>query len=518
MTEYDAAPSRPTVVRKFWLIPLIVLIILALGLGSYFAYTAYLEEKFILSSQSSSQSASVSQSQAEYLAQKAVVEVTTIYPGISVDGLDIGGKTAAEALAVIQARQKTQTDSVALVLRLGEKSWTISAADIGLTDDAAAIVEQAAQIARTSSLATPEEQIVDRFNQIEALKTSPVSLTVTEKYDSQLLAAKVQEIADSLTFEPQPAKARSFNLNTRKFNIAERKAGRQINAQAAVDSLANLLNSGTFTGTVDLQATETFSGMTAAELRKDLGLVSQATTQAPKYDPARDNNIRLVCKILNGHVVQPGETFSYNAAVGRRTTSRGFQEAGVIDDGVLTKSIGGGICQPNTTLFQAVMKADFPVVERHPHSWPSTYTTVGLDATVSWGGPDFKFENNSEYPVAIVASYSKPNLTFRVYGRTLADGVKITLKAVHNGYIQEKAPIIKLNKSLKPGSKVEIRAPHTGQRATAYKVYTKNGKVIKTVVAFKSYYRPIQGIYEVGPDPTPKPTAKPTAAPADPAA
>lgn len=512
MTEYDAAPARSSLNRKFWLVPLIILIVLALGFGSYFAYTAYLDDQYITSSQSAAVSQSQSKSQAEFLAKKEVVDAATIYPGITVDGIDLGGKTPAEALAAVQAQQKTLVDSVNLVLRLGDKSWTLSAADINLTDDSAAIVEQAAQIARTSTQATPEEQIIDRFSQIEALKTNPVSLTVTKTYDSQLLAAKVQEIADSLTIEPQPAKATKFNLSTRKFNIVERKAGRQINTQAAIDSLTSLLNGGNYTGTVDIQATQTFIGLTAAELGKNLTLVSKATTQAPKYDPARDNNIRLVCKILTGHIVQPGETFSYNAAVGRRTTARGFKEAGVIDDGVLTKSIGGGICQPNTTLFQAVMKADFPIMERHPHSWPSTYTTVGLDATVSWGGPDFKFKNNSEYPVAIVASYSKPNLTFRIYGRALSDGLKITLKAVHNGYIQEKDPIIKLNRSLKPGTKVEIRAPHTGQRATAYKVYSKNGKVIKTVLAFKSYYRPIQGIYEVGPNPTPapKPTAKPT--------
>lgn len=506
MTEYEASPATLTPTRKFWLVPLIMLIVLALGVGSYFGLTSYQKDQAI----QASQRASESQVQAEYLAKKAVVDVATIYPGISIDGIDVGGKTLAEATSLVHAQQQAQADGINLVLRLDDQTYPLTAADLALADDAAAIVQQAWDYARTSTLGTEEEQVLERYGKIQALQTAPIALAVTETYDSQILAAKVEAIAASLLIEAKPAKAKDFNLSTRKFIISEQKPGREIDAQAAMTDLTTLLGTGQLTGTIDLKATATSAGLSAADLSKSLTLVSQATTYAPKYDPARDNNIRMVCKILTGHVVQPGETFSYNQSVGRRTTARGFQEAGVIDDGVLTKSIGGGICQPNTTLCQAVLKADFPVIERHPHSWPSTYTEVGLDATVSWGGTDFKFKNNSEYPVAIVASYNKPNLTFRIYGRPLAKGVKITLKSVHNGYIKEKDPITTLNKSLAPGSRVEIRAPHTGQRATAYKVYTKNGKVIKQVVAFKSYYRPIQGLYEVGPNPTPKPTKKPT--------
>jgi vancomycin resistance protein YoaR len=250
---------------------------------------------------------------------------------------------------------------------------------------------------------------------------------------------------------------------------------------------------------VELKSTRTYTGRTASELGKYLKLVSQATTYSYQYDPNRDKNMRLICKYISGTVVQPGGTFSYNRTSGERTAARGFLKANMIKDGRLVKVYGGGACQPNSTLFQAVLKADLPVIERSPHSWPSAYTQPGLDATTVYGYVDMKFRNNTDYPVAVVATYQKPTLTMKIYGRPIANGVTIQLKSVHNGYIPVAAPIYRLNTSLAPGARILYRQAHVGQRASAYKVYYKNGKIIRSVLAFRSYYPPIRGIYEVGP-------------------
>ncbi|MCJ7796808.1 MAG: VanW family protein [Thermoleophilia bacterium] len=132
---------------------------------------------------------------------------------------------------------------------------------------------------------------------------------------------------------------------------------------------------------------------------EQLGLrreIASFTTYFSAGNAARVNNIRQVASILDGTIVRPGETFSFNQSVGPRTKAAGFDEAPVIRDGVLTPGVGGGICQVSTTLFNAAFFAGLPVVERRPHSFFIDHYPVGRDATVSYGAVDLKFRNDSD--------------------------------------------------------------------------------------------------------------------------
>lgn len=131
--------------------------------------------------------------------------------------------------------------------------------------------------------------------------------------------------------------------------------------------------------------------------------VSSFTTYFNASSTARAGNIRQVAKLLDGTIVHPGETFSFNESVGPRTKAAGFDEAPVIVGGVLTPGVGGGICQVSTTLFNAVFFAGLPVVERKPHSFYIDHYPLGRDATVSYGTVDFKFRNDSDRPLLISA-------------------------------------------------------------------------------------------------------------------
>ncbi|MHB8868433.1 MAG: VanW family protein [Thermoleophilia bacterium] len=124
--------------------------------------------------------------------------------------------------------------------------------------------------------------------------------------------------------------------------------------------------------------------------------IASFTTFFSPSSGARVHNIQQVAAILDGRVIRPGESFSFNTAVGPRTQAAGFDEAPVIRDGVLTPGVGGGICQVSTTLFNAVFFAGLPVVERKPHSFYIDHYPMGRDATVSYGSVDFKFRNDSE--------------------------------------------------------------------------------------------------------------------------
>lgn len=118
--------------------------------------------------------------------------------------------------------------------------------------------------------------------------------------------------------------------------------------------------------------------------------------------PARNNNLRVACKAINGTVIYPGEVFSFNGVVGKRTTAKGYKAAPIYQGpNVVTDGIGGGVCQVASTVFNTALLANFEIVERHQHSQRVHYGKLGRDATVYWGSQDFKFRNSSEYPIKI---------------------------------------------------------------------------------------------------------------------
>ncbi|WP_209977356.1 VanW family protein [Paenibacillus eucommiae] len=115
----------------------------------------------------------------------------------------------------------------------------------------------------------------------------------------------------------------------------------------------------------------------------------------------RAHNIALSAKAINNYVVFPGEIFSFNQVVGMRTKEKGYQQAPIIVSGELSEGIGGGICQVSSTLFNAIDRAGLRIVQRYSHSRNVPYVLPGRDATVSWGGPDFSFQNQYNQPVLI---------------------------------------------------------------------------------------------------------------------
>lgn len=143
----------------------------------------------------------------------------------------------------------------------------------------------------------------------------------------------------------------------------------------------------------------------------DQGLISQVrkkvigsyTTYFNSGNKNRSHNIMLASRAINNYVVLPGEVFSFNKVVGKRTKEKGYLQAPVIVRGELSEGIGGGICQVSSTLFNAVDKAGLHVIKRYSHSRDVAYVPPGRDATVSWYGPDFVFQNKYAYPIMIRA-------------------------------------------------------------------------------------------------------------------
>ena len=117
----------------------------------------------------------------------------------------------------------------------------------------------------------------------------------------------------------------------------------------------------------------------------------------------RNTNLTLACAAINGYILNPGENFDFNTVVGQRTSAKGYKQADAYSSGETVKTLGGGICQVSSTLYYCTLVADLQIINRSPHSYVSSYMPMGMDATVSWGGPHFTFKNNTNYPIRIEA-------------------------------------------------------------------------------------------------------------------
>ena len=133
-------------------------------------------------------------------------------------------------------------------------------------------------------------------------------------------------------------------------------------------------------------------------------------------DENRNTNLRLACAAINGKVLAAGEKFDFNTVVGKRTAEAGYKSADAYDGGQTVKTLGGGICQISSTLYYCTLIADLEIIDRSPHSYVSSYMPMGMDATVSWGGPHFSFKNNTNYPIRIEAEVSDGYVKIKLIG------------------------------------------------------------------------------------------------------
>ena len=228
-------------------------------------------------------------------------------------------------------------------------------------------------------------------------------------------------------------------------------------------------------------------------------LLSQFSTSFTSSGYNRSNNIILSSAKLNGLVLMPGEEFSYNQAVGQRTRAAGFRKAGAYSNGKVVQEVGGGICQVSSTLYNAVLYANLEIVERTNHYFNPGYVKAGLDATVSWGGPDFRFRNNRNYPIRIVTDTSGKKLKVYIYGLKTDDDCTVVLDPRYISSVPYKTTY-QNDASLATGETRVISSGSNGCKTATYKyVYDKNGTLISSECISRDTYSPHNKVVAVGP-------------------
>lgn len=133
-------------------------------------------------------------------------------------------------------------------------------------------------------------------------------------------------------------------------------------------------------------------------------------------DENRNTNLTLACQAINGYILLPGETFSYNDVVGERTEEKGYKGAGAYENGLTVTTIGGGVCQVSSTIYYCCLVADLNIVSQREHSYVPSYMPAGTDAAVSWPNLHFKFRNNTNYPIRIEADVSGGYVNVKLIG------------------------------------------------------------------------------------------------------
>ena len=211
----------------------------------------------------------------------------------------------------------------------------------------------------------------------------------------------------------------------------------------------------------------------------------------------RSTNIRLATNKINGSVIMPGETFSYNQIVGQRTAAAGFKSAAVYVGGEVTTGIGGGICQVSSTLYNSVLLANLEIVERYNHGFNPGYVPAGRDATVSWGGPDFKFKNNRNYPIKLVCSVSGGTILTQIFGLKDDNEYEVEIQSYVTQYIPFKT-ITKQDASLAKGQTKVIQGGSNGCKSVCYRILKLNGDVISKNLLSQDTYNPHNKIVAVG--------------------
>lgn len=237
----------------------------------------------------------------------------------------------------------------------------------------------------------------------------------------------------------------------------------------------------------------------------------------------RNNNLKLACAAINGKILNPGEVFDYNTTLGKRTKEAGYKAAPAYNGGATVDELGGGICQVSSTLYYCTLLADLQIVTRTAHSYVSSYIPYGMDATVSWGGPEFRFSNNTNYPIRLEASVSGGYVHISIIGTDEKDYyVEMEYDLVGMYKPEEVVQTMTAAEAAAAGYKdgQVIQTAYTGYSVNTYKVkYSKETKqeISREKEAYSKYKSRDKITVSVVPEATQPPaeTTPPTTAPAE---
>lgn len=290
-----------------------------------------------------------------------------------------------------------------------------------------------------------------------------------------------------------PAKNAEYKLENGEVVIVEDKPKIEVDKAEIKKALESPQN--TYSVNVKVTAPE----VTAEELKSLLfrDVIGSYSSNFATSSAARASNVRLTAERINGYILMPGDIFSYDKTVGRRTVANGYKEAGVYVGNKVESGVGGGICQTSSTLYSAALYANLEIVQRTSHSLPVAYVPAGQDATIAEGYIDLKIKNNTGYPVKIVATVTGRNLECRILG-VKVPGQTVELAHWKTADFEPKTER-KLNTEIPKGYKKIIQKGARGYSIASKRIVKQNGETVKEEKLTNSVYRAANAEEEVNP-------------------
>ena len=480
---------------------------------------------------------------AAYLALCAYAgSLDTFYPNRHINGIDVGGLTVSEAQSALETRLPAQT--IILVNEERQLQTTLTVAELGYTAESFAGDAQFWMDAERDTpflrrgwayLATlsghwpggahwpdmDEAVLTKTVARLTEVLTEPPAdtsgeldgqtLRITKAHDGyapESLRPLLSDIASysqsgytiPVTLETLPARDLTAQQlhdrlhgemkNASYDSATDSIVPEQLGADFDIAAVQKAMDEAAPGETVSVPAVIEEPEVTASDLKMLLfrDVLGEARTHV-SGSAGRIGNVKLSAKLINGIVLNSGDTFSYNDSVGKRTEARGFKPAPAYVKGETVDEVGGGICQTSSTLYLACLLSNMEITERYAHRYVPAYIDWGMDATVSWGGPDYKFTNNTLYPVKIVTEYSKGYLTIKLLGTNI-DGIRVKM----TNEVLSKTPwetVYQEDSTMTPGSPDVVKVtPYTGYKVKTYQtIYDKNGSVIDSHFEAASDYK-----------------------------
>ena len=449
---------------------------------------------------------------------------TTFYPKETISGVNVGGLTVEQAGQVLAGSLPGRTLTVSPVQTAEAEGWLPEAAGASITlGELGYTAEQCPGIAQRHFDDQAAAPFLSRGARVLSLLTDSEGNGLTaQDRDEEVFRKGVARLAEELAMEPVDG---SFTVLDDEILLTKEANGRSVGEEGLALVLENAAASGETEVQVDMTTHpaqplsiqtvhEAVSGemenarydketggilpekrgasfetgsaqrlltaaapgetvsvpadirepeITAEELKAVLfrDLLGECTTHVGGT-AARVSNVKLASDAFDGTVLNSGELFSYNETVGQRTVAKGYKPAPAYVQGETVDEIGGGVCQPSSTLYYACLLSNMEITERYAHRYIPAYITRGMDATVSWGGPDYKFTNNTPYPIKITAKYDKGYLTVQLWGTKTDDtSVKMTYDTLSTTPFEE---VEQLDPTLAPGQRQVKVTPYTGYR------------------------------------------------------
>lgn len=426
-----------------------------------------------------------------------------ICEGITVGSLDVSGMTKDAAQEKIDAMIASH-EQRQIVVQIGEHELTATCQELGLSYETDAYGEKALAIGK-------EGNLWERYKEIEKAKKEGVKLELNADLNEEVLKNFVEEQCGSYDVKAKDSKLKYQNG---KLIATKSRTGHELQVEETTELLKAAVLSEEEADQVEVTAViETVEPeYLQEEVAKCTDLLGSYSTTYNSYQVERSSNVATAAGRINGTVVYPGETFSTIKVIKDRTIENGYKSAPEYSSGKVIDGIGGGVCQVSTTLYNAIINAELEIVERSPHSMVVSYVDVSRDAAIAGDYKDFKFKNNTDYPVYIMGSAYSGVLSFKVYGYDQRDANRtISFESEITDTIEPGEEVVTEDSTLPEDYREVTQTAHVGYRAKLWKIIKVDGVQTEKIQINSSAYNASPQYVTVGKQkesPSPKPTDK----------